>query len=83
MDYTGLTELLTNVGFPIVVCFYLYKFITAELASLKESLNGMTDSLNKVDNKLDVFISLRGVAGVGNNEREETPDGTEDLPADR
>lgn len=46
MDVTQITTLITTVGFPIVACIYMAKYMTAESEAHAKEMNGMKDALN-------------------------------------
>ena len=46
MDVTQITTLITTVGFPIVACIYMAKYMTSESEAHAKEMNGMKDALN-------------------------------------
>lgn len=60
MDANAIISAIASVGFPIVACiglFYLYdrtiKDLTVTLASITTALDGIKDTLERLDKKLD------------------------------
>lgn len=43
---------LSSVGFPIIACYYMYKFINTTLADLSKSMAENTLALQKLCDKL-------------------------------
>lgn len=46
MDYTNIVQLISTVGFPIVMCGGLCWYINKLTTDHKEEMNGMTEALN-------------------------------------
>lgn len=46
---TELTNLVGNVGFPIVACFFMYK----QQVKLQESITDLTSTLKGIDTRLN------------------------------
>lgn len=47
MDFTQITQFITNVGFPIVACYFLYKQNVKQADQHKEEMEHVTEALNK------------------------------------
>lgn len=45
MDITGITQLISSLGFPIVVCGVLFWYLTKEREAHKEEINTLTKTL--------------------------------------
>lgn len=61
MDYNGIIQAISTVGFPIAACcamFYLYNNIirdlTNTLAGITATLTGMDKTMDKICDKLNV-----------------------------
>lgn len=40
--------LVSTVGFPIVACVFMYRFMTADLAAMRESLDNNTKVMQRI-----------------------------------
>ena len=49
-----ITNLIGSLGFPIVSCFFLWKFINETMKEFTRSITENTKTLNKLCDKLDV-----------------------------
>lgn len=45
MDITGITQLISSLGFPIVVCGVLFWYLTKEREAHKEETSTLTKTL--------------------------------------
>ena len=46
MDVSQITQFITNVGFPIVACIFLYKQNVRQADQHKEEMEHVTEALN-------------------------------------
>ena len=53
MDVTAISQLIGSLGFPIVCCFFMWKYINDTLKEVSETLNRNTVVLEKLLTKLD------------------------------
>ena len=51
MNIQEITELLTNVAFPILISFYLLHRIEKELKTLNETMMKLSLNISKLDEK--------------------------------
>ena len=63
MDTQAYTNLISSVGFPIVMCFIMVKLMArmeeshkAEIDSLKDSLNNNTNALTRLETMFSMLI---------------------------
>lgn len=63
MDAQSYTNLISSVGFPIVMCLIMVKLMMrmeeshkAEIDSLKEALNSNTNVLTKLETMLSIMV---------------------------
>lgn len=47
MDFTSILQAITTVGFPIVMCIIMFKYIGDENKAHKEETKEFTEALNK------------------------------------
>lgn len=57
MDITleTLMSLIGSLGFPIVCCFFLWKYINETMKSFTETMNENTKMLTRICDKLDLL----------------------------
>ena len=74
MDTQAYTNLISSVGFPIVMCLIMVKLMAhmeeshkAEIDSLKDSLNNNTNVLTRLEAMFSMLIRKTG--GDNDNER--------------
>lgn len=48
-------SLITTVGFPIVCCIFLWKYISETMKEFTKSINANTQMLSRVCDKLDLW----------------------------
>lgn len=46
MDITAITQLISNVGFPIAVCVYMFWYTNKLNEAHKEEMDSLKDALN-------------------------------------
>ena len=73
MDSQAYTNLISSVGFPIVMCLIMVKLMMrmeeshkAEIGSLKEALNSNTNVLTRLETMFSMIIKKEG----GDNDNE-------------
>lgn len=49
------TRLVSSLGFPIVVCIFLWRFVTTTMRDFMNMIAENTRTLNKICDKLDVW----------------------------
>lgn len=52
MDYQALGNMVTTLGFPIVVCFISFYYINKQTESHKEEVDGLKEEINSLCIKL-------------------------------
>ena len=67
MDAQSYTNLISSVGFPIVMCLIMVKLMSrmeeshkAEIDSLKDSLNNNTNVLTRLETMFSMLIKKEG-----------------------
>lgn len=51
----SVVQLISSVGFPIVACLFLWKYINDTLKEFSKVINENTRMLNKICDKLDIL----------------------------
>lgn len=57
MDGVNLTELISNLGFPIVCCIAMFWFIKTTLTKQTEMMGDLRNSMEKNTDTLNALIS--------------------------
>lgn len=52
-----IASIISNLGFPIIMCLLLFKFVSETLKSYQEQNKSMQDTL---DRNTDAILQLRG-----------------------
>lgn len=55
-----ITTLIGSLGFPIVACVFLWKFISTTLQEFTKAMNSNTQMLKKVSDSIDKIARERG-----------------------
>ena len=53
MEAEMIVSLISSVGFPIVCCFFMWKFIQNTLQDFTKSINENTKTIQKLCDKID------------------------------
>lgn len=56
----NITTLIGSLGFPIVACVFLWKFISTTLQEFTKAMNNNTKMLEKVSDSIDKIAKERG-----------------------
>lgn len=56
----NITTLIGSLGFPIVACVFLWKFISTTLQEFTKAMNSNTKMLEKVSDSIDKIAKERG-----------------------
>lgn len=56
----NITTLIGSLGFPIVACVFLWKFISTTLQEFTKAMNSNTKMLEKVSDSIDKIARERG-----------------------
>ena len=52
MDFTEITNLVTSVGFPVVMCLLMYKYITDDSKQTRDAITALEKA---VDNLIEII----------------------------
>ena len=55
MNIEGLYSLLTSVGFPIVCCVYMWKYINTTMDEFTRTIDRNTQMLSRICDRLDMW----------------------------
>ena len=53
MDTTAIVSLISSVGFPIVACIFMWKYINTTMKEFTQTMNENTQMLTKIYERLD------------------------------
>lgn len=60
MDITTISQLVGSLGFPIVCCYFMYKYINTTMKDFTNTMSENTKMLTKLYERLDVLIKKDG-----------------------
>ena len=55
MNIEGLYSLMTSVGFPIVCCIYMWKYINTTMKEFISTIDQNTQMLSRICDRLDMW----------------------------
>lgn len=58
MDYTALTSLIGSIGFPIVMCLLMYKYMTDVQKKTDETLQNLETAIKSLEKGIDTLVSI-------------------------
>lgn len=53
MDMTAIVQMISSVGFPIVMCVILFNYIKETQSKLTEAVNSLTDTVSALRIELE------------------------------
>lgn len=56
----NIATLISSLGFPIIACVFLWKFISTTLQEFTKAMNSNTKMLEKVSDSIDKIARERG-----------------------
>jgi hypothetical protein len=60
MDIATISQLVGSLGFPIVCCYFMYKYINTTMKDFTNTMSENTKMLTKLYERLDVLIKKDG-----------------------
>lgn len=60
MDITTITQLIGSLGFPIVMCIYMVRFINTTLATVSKTIDDMKDNIAENTKMIETLIKAIG-----------------------
>lgn len=67
MDTEQIINVVSTVGFPIVCCYFMWKYINTTLTDFTKMLNANNESMARLCEKIDLII-IKLVGGDDNDE---------------
>lgn len=58
MDITAISSLITSVGFPIVMCLLMYKYITDETKATRTTLSALESAIHALEKGVEDLIQI-------------------------
>lgn len=56
MDYQTIVQIISNNGFPIIMCLLLYRQMLVSEEAHKQEIEGLKDSINANTNAINVLV---------------------------
>lgn len=60
MDISTISQFVGSLGFPIVCCYFMYKYINTTMKDFTDTMSENTKMLTKLYERLDVLIKKDG-----------------------
>lgn len=60
MDYQTIVQIISNNGFPIIMCLLLYRQTLASEEAHKQEIEGLKESINANTNAMNALIQTIG-----------------------
>ncbi len=61
MDVQMITNLISSMGFPIVCCVFLWKYVNTTMKEFTDTMNHNTTMIEKLIDRLDLELSLGSI----------------------
>ena len=58
MEITEMTSLITSVGFPIVMCLLMYKYVTDESKETRATLSMLESAIHALEKGVEDLIQI-------------------------
>ncbi len=69
MDITIIEELIGSIGFPIIVCGFMYKLFRENLDQVQKSLDQNTDAIKEMKTMVQTFMDYMAKMTVMDGEK--------------
>lgn len=56
MDYQAIVQIISNNGFPIIMCLLLYRQMLASEEAHKQEIEGLKESINANTNAMNALL---------------------------
>ena len=56
MDYQTIVQIISNNGFPIIMCLLLYRQMLVSEETHKQEIEGLKDSINANTNAINALV---------------------------
>lgn len=60
MDYQTIVQIISNNGFPIIMCLLLYRQMLTSEEAHKQEIEGLKESINANTNAMNALIQTIG-----------------------
>lgn len=61
MDMTGIVQMISSVGFPIVMCIILFNYVKETQAELTKAVNSLTTMVGELRDEIERMYNGKGV----------------------
>lgn len=58
MDYNVVVQAITSVGFPIVMCLLMYKYVTEDSKQTRETIHSLEEAIKAIESGIDILIKI-------------------------
>ena len=59
MDITEIVNIISSVGFPIVMCVLMYNYITKDSQATRETVTALKESINALEELIAQLIEKK------------------------
>lgn len=57
MDYKQLIDIVSTVGFPIVCCYFMWRYINTTLKEFSDMMAKNNETIGRLCDKIDIIIN--------------------------
>lgn len=57
MDYKQLIDIISTVGFPIVCCYFMWRYINTTLKEFSDMMAKNNETIGRLCDKIDIIIN--------------------------
>lgn len=58
MDYNVIIQAITSVGFPIVMCLLMYRYVTEDSKQTRETIHSLEEAIKAIESGIDILIKI-------------------------
>lgn len=58
MDMGAITQAITSIGFPIVMCLLMYKYVTEDSKQTRETIHELKETIKAVEAGINALIRI-------------------------
>lgn len=61
MEITEIVNIISSVGFPIVMCLMMYKYITEDSKQTRDAITSLQGSIKALEELISKLVDNKGV----------------------
>lgn len=61
MDMTAISQLIASIGFPIVMCLLMYKYITEDSKQTREAISRLEKAITSMQQIIEHFLEREDI----------------------